>query len=126
MTIGMQLALLVARGRMTLEDLDAPTPVWAELERDRLRSGMPNLENGWPGRRSPAMRYPGAGEFRKPRNLAREWIEANQKTWEALMRQALEEEAQTAGIQAANDPASTPGRASGQAPSRVMESASRR
>jgi hypothetical protein len=122
MTIGMQLALLVARGRMTLEDLDAPTPVWAELERDRLRSGMPNLENGWPGRRSPAMRYPGACEFREPRNLAREWIEANQKTWEALMRQPLEEEDRTAGIKAAADLVSAPSCA----PSRAMDSASKR
>ncbi|MCP9841415.1 hypothetical protein KBY93_12335 [Synechococcus sp. J7-Johnson] len=88
---------------MTLEDLDQPTPAWEELERDRLRSGMPGLDKGWPGRRSPAMRYPGAGEQRRPRNLAREWIEDNPKQWEALMRQALEEEARTADIKAAAD-----------------------
>lgn len=104
----MQLALLVARGRMTLEDLDQPTPAWEELERDRLRSGMPGPGNGWPGRRSPAMRYPGAGEFRKPRNLAREWIEDNPKQWEALMLRALEEEARTAGTKAPADPVRAP------------------
>ena len=83
------LARLVARGLMTLEQLDAPTPAWAELESDRQRSGSSDLTQGWPGRRTPATRYPGAGNALTPRNLAREWIEANPKAWAAMCSQPL-------------------------------------
>lgn len=89
MRVGMQLALLVARGRLSLGDLDQPTPSWQQLERDRVRSAMVDLQAGWPGRRSPVMRYPAATPYR---NLAREWIEANPKEWQVLMQRALEEE----------------------------------
>lgn len=83
------LAWLVARGLMTLEHLDAPTPAWAELESDRQRSGSCEVTQGWPGRRTPATRYPGAGNAVAPRNLARQWIEANPKAWAAMCSQPL-------------------------------------
>lgn len=83
------LARLVARGLIRLEQLDAPTPAWAELERDRQCSASCDLCQGWPGRRTPATRYPGAGTAQAPRNLAREWIEANPKAWAAMLEQPL-------------------------------------
>ena len=83
------LARLVARGLISLEQLDAPTPAWAELESDRQRSGSSDLTQGWPGRRSPATHYPGAGTAQAPRNLAREWIEANPKAWAAMRSQPV-------------------------------------
>ena len=55
MSLGLQLAVLVARGLMSLEDLDVATPASRELERDRMRSGDGHHgPSGWPGRRSPA------------------------------------------------------------------------
>ena len=87
MSLGMQLAVLVARGLMGLEDLDVATPASRELERDRMRSGDGHHgPSGWPGRRSPAMRYPGAGCIQPVRNLAREWIAAHPGEWQALVR----------------------------------------
>ena len=88
MSLGLQLAVLVARGLMSLDDLDTATPASRELELDRMRSAT-DLEGhgGWPGRRSPAMRYPGAGCIQPVRNLAREWIAAHPREWEALVRQ---------------------------------------
>ena len=87
MSLGMQLAVLVARGLMGLEDLDVATPASRELERDRMRSGDGHHgPSGWPGRRSPAMRYPGAGCIQPVRNLAREWIAAHPREWQALVR----------------------------------------
>lgn len=83
------LARLVARGLIRLEQLDEPSPAWAELERDRQRSASCDLCQGWPGRRTPATRYPGAGSAEAPRNLAREWIDANPKAWAALLEQPL-------------------------------------
>jgi hypothetical protein len=83
------LARLVARGLIRLEQLDAPTPAWAELESDRQCSGSSDLYQGWPGRRTPATRYPGAGSTEAPRNLAREWIEANPKAWAAMLEPPL-------------------------------------
>ena len=88
-SVAQGLARLVARGLMTLEQLDAPTPAWAELESDRQRSASSDLSQGWPGRRSPATRYPGAGNAVAPRNLAREWIEANPKAWAAMLEPPL-------------------------------------
>ena len=87
MSLGLQLAVLVARGLMSLEDLDVATPASRELERDRMRSGDGHHgPSGWPGRRSPAMRYPGAGCIQPVRNLAREWIAAHPGEWQALVR----------------------------------------
>ena len=88
-SVGEGLARLVARGLISLEQLDAPTPAWAELESDRQRSGSSDLSQGWPGRRTPATRYPGAGSTQTPRNLAREWIEANPKAWAAMLEPPL-------------------------------------
>jgi hypothetical protein len=85
--VGEGLARMVARGLMTLEQLDQPTLGWAELERDRERSSSSALSEGWPGRRGPAMAYPGAGTARPVRNLAREWIEANPRAWAAMLEQ---------------------------------------
>lgn len=88
MSLGLQLAVLVARGLMSLDDLDTATPASRELELDRMRSATDlDGHGGWPGRRSPAMRYPGAGCIQPVRNLAREWIAAHPREWEALVRQ---------------------------------------
>ena len=87
MSLALQLAVLVARGLMSLEDLDVAPPASRELERDRMRSASDlGGHGGWPGRRSPAMRYPGAGCIQPVRNLAREWIAAHPREWQALVR----------------------------------------
>ncbi len=87
MSLALQLAVLVARGLMSLEDLDVAPPASRELERDRMRSATDHAgQGGWPGRRSPAMRYPGAGCIQPVRNLAREWIAAHPGEWQALLR----------------------------------------
>jgi hypothetical protein len=88
MSLGHQLAVLVARGLFSLEDLDVATPASRELELDRMRSGDGHHGHGggWPGRRGPAMRYPGAGCIQPVRNLAREWIAAHPGDWQALLR----------------------------------------
>ena len=86
MSLALQLAVLVARGLMSLEDLDVAPPASRELERDRMRSASDLGHGGWPGRRSPAMRYPGAGSIQPVRNLAREWIAAHPREWQALVR----------------------------------------
>lgn len=102
MSLGLQLAVLVARGLMSLDDLDTATPASRELELDRMRSAT-DLEGhgGWPGRRSPAMRYPGAGCIQPVRNLAREWIAAHPREW-----QVLQQHHQPAGPQVAGHVAS--------------------
>jgi len=87
MSLPLQLAVLVARGLMSLEDLDVAPPASRELERDRMRSATDHAgQGGWPGRRSPAMRYPGAGCIQPVRNLAREWIAGHPGEWQALLR----------------------------------------
>ena len=87
MSLALQLAVLVARGLMSLEDLDVAPPPSRDLERDRMRSASDlGGHGGWPGRRSPAMRYPGAGCIQPVRNLAREWIAAHPREWQALVR----------------------------------------
>lgn len=87
MSLALQLAVLVARGLMSLEDLDIAPPASRELERDRMRSATDHVgQGGWPGRLSPAMRYPGAGCIQPVRNLAREWIAAHPGEWQALLR----------------------------------------
>ncbi len=102
--LGLQLAALVARGLFSLEQLDELSPAQAELERDRRRSLVTDLATGWPGRRSPAMRYPAAGTVGAPRNLAREWIEAHPRDW-ALM---LEQTAAAAPVACQRDPEHEP------------------
>jgi hypothetical protein len=84
--LGEQLAGMVARGLMSLEDLDQPTPAWRELEEDRRRSLLADPSSGWPGRRTPAFPYPAAGSSRQLPNLARAWIEANHKAWQRLQQ----------------------------------------
>ena len=83
---------MVARGLVTLEQLDQPTPSWRELEQDRSRSLAADQIQGWPGRRVPAFRYPLAGTAQAPRNLAREWIGANQKAWTAMLEGLMAEQ----------------------------------
>ncbi len=84
-SVGEGLARMVARGLITVEQLDHPTLGWEALEQDRRRSLASDLSPGWPGRRTPAFRYPDAGRVRPLRNLAREWIAANPKAWAAIL-----------------------------------------
>jgi hypothetical protein len=81
MNIGRILAIGTLSGRWTLETFDKPSGQTAVLERDRKLS--------YSGGLGPAVRYPEAPPHR---NLAREWIEANPREWEALMSAALEQE----------------------------------
>ena len=83
MNIGRFLAVGTLAGRWTLETFDKPSGQTAVLERDRV------LSHGCGGL-GPVMRYPEAPAHR---NLAREWIAANPREWEALMSAALEQEA---------------------------------
>ena len=83
MNIGAFLAIGTLKGMWTLETFDKPSGQTAVIERDRI------LSHGCGGF-GPAMRYPEAPSHR---NLAREWIEANQREWEALMSAALDQEA---------------------------------
>jgi hypothetical protein len=83
MNIGCFLAVGTLKGLWTLETFDKPSGQSAVLERDRV------LSHGCGGF-GPVMRYPEAPPHR---NLAREWIEANPREWEALMSAALEQEA---------------------------------
>ncbi len=82
---GLVLARGVARGLWTLNDLDQPTSSFRRIEADRHRSASPvtgiSLYEPKPG---PTVRYPGAGTTWPWRNLAREWIAANPREWEAL------------------------------------------
>jgi len=86
--IGRTLAVGTLQGRWTLEDLDQPAPYYEQQERDRARSATPSP----PGRGLPTLRYPDAGTMHRPRNLAREWIEANPREWVELMEQHLDAE----------------------------------
>jgi len=85
MNIGRFLAVGTLKGLWTLETFDKPSGRTHTdmLERDRV------LSHGCGGL-GPAMRYPEAPPHR---NLAREWIEANQQEWQALLSAALEQEA---------------------------------
>ena len=94
MTVARMLAIGTLRGLWTLEDLGAWSPSSDELEADRRRSELPQATApGMTGHSRPVMRYPHAGQYRHPRNLAREWIDANQQEWQALLSEALEREA---------------------------------
>jgi hypothetical protein len=84
-TIGRRLAIGALQGHWTLEQLDAPSSSFDQLERDRARSATPSA----PGRGLPTMRYPHAGTVGRPRNLAREWIAANANEWTELMQAHL-------------------------------------
>ena len=83
MSVGRLLAIGTLKGLWTLETFDKPSGHTAMLERDRV------LSHGCGGF-GPVMRYPEAPPHR---NLAREWIEANQQEWQALLSAALEQEA---------------------------------
>lgn len=86
--VGETLARGVIKGLWTLEAIDRPSPGWHEVEQDRARSAVPrDTRNPNDTRSVPTQRYPDAGTYRKPRNLAREWIAANPQQWE-LMRDA--------------------------------------
>jgi hypothetical protein len=88
------LAIGTLRGLWALEDLDAWSASSDDLEADRRRSELPQATApGMTGHSRPVMRYPYAGQYRHPRNLAREWIEANPQEWQALLSEALEKEA---------------------------------
>ena len=93
--VGRTLALQVSKGFFTLEDLDTPSPGYQAIERDReasrnpcdwsdpsqkRRHACPDGEDYWSFPR-PTIAYPPAKPFR---NLAREWIAANPKEWEAM------------------------------------------
>ena len=85
MNIGRLLAVGTLSGKWNLETFDNPSGQSAILERDRALSHSC-------GGFGPAMRYPPAPPHR---NLAREWIKANPREWEALMNAALEQEVTT-------------------------------
>ena len=74
------LARGIAAGYWTLQDLDSPSPAFASLETDRVRSAHPIQ----PGYNSPTMKYPLAGTRLQSRNLAREWIDAHPEQWAAM------------------------------------------
>lgn len=83
--IGKTLAKGHASGLWTLEQLDKRSPGWHEIEQDRVKSAMPrDIRNPHDHRMTPALPYPDAGTYRKPRNLAREWIAAHPEEWEAM------------------------------------------
>jgi hypothetical protein len=89
--IGKTLASGHASGLWTLEALDKPSPGWDEIEQDRVKSAVArDLRNPHDRRMVPALPYPDAGSYRKPRNLAREWIAAHPEEWEAMRTGAAE------------------------------------
>jgi hypothetical protein len=93
-TVARMLAIGTLKGLWALEHLDAWSPSSDELEADRRRSDLPQATvQGMTGHNRPVMRYPHAGQYRHPRNLAREWIEAHPQEWQALLSEALESEA---------------------------------
>jgi hypothetical protein len=93
-TLARFLAIGTLKGLWTLEDLDAWSPSSDELEAARRRSELPQATvQGMTGHSRPVMKYPDAGSYRHPRNLAREWIEAHQQEWQGLLSEALEQEA---------------------------------
>ena len=93
---GKTLAAMVAKGLCTLESLDTPSPGYQLTEKSRTDSRDPldytNEKHKVPyynrdGEASytyprPTIEYPAAPQFR---NLAREWIEANPKEWQAML-----------------------------------------
>lgn len=100
--VGYLLACGVVKGLWSLDQLDKPSPGWDEIEKDRVRSAMPrDTRNPHDLRRVPAMRYPDAGTYSKPRNLAREWIAANPEQWAAMEAgEPLESDLQAIGTPA--------------------------
>jgi hypothetical protein len=92
-TLARFLAIGTLKGLWTLEDLDARSPASDELEAARRRSEAPQATvQGMTGHNRPVMRYPNAGQYHLPRNLAREWIEAHPQEWQALLSEALDRE----------------------------------
>jgi hypothetical protein len=96
-SVGETLARMVAGGLCTLEDLDKPSPGWAEVERSRVLSQDPcdftdpyqrvpvkvgdEMHYSYP---RPTMKYPAREPYR---NLARDWIAANPRKWAAMTNQ---------------------------------------
>jgi len=78
--VGRLLARYALQGLITLEDLDTPPPGWSRLEADRAAANARSQRTA----RRPV--YPPAQPWR---NLAREWIEAHPREWEAMVRDAL-------------------------------------
>lgn len=92
--IGKILAMGVLLDRWSLEDLDEPPPQWAALERDRVRSIHPVDLSMPPSlrQRGPVLPCPGAGSVTPYRNLARDWIAANPREWEAMMQDRFQQQ----------------------------------
>lgn len=88
------LAIGALKGLWTLEQLDAPSPGWKEIEDDRVRSALPADPTMPPElrRRGPVFSYLSAGTRLPYRNLAREWIEAHPTEWVELLREHAEGE----------------------------------
>lgn len=83
----------VLMGYWTVEHLDRPSPAWAEIEHDRVRSVVPrDTRNPHDLRKVPAMKYTNAGTVRPFRNLVREWIEKHPKEWELMVAEQAEKE----------------------------------
>ena len=96
-SLGKSLATMVAKGLVTLQQLDEPSDGWKEIERSRLAAQTPldpydpTQKVPWYNRDHesyetyplPTQKVPAT----RPayRNLAREWIAANQKEWVQLL-----------------------------------------
>lgn len=81
--VGRILAKGTLHGRWSVESLDTPTPGWKLLENDRRSAITSATRNG---------RSPNCPPMTPFRNLAREWIEANEKEWHAMLAEALDQE----------------------------------
>ena len=97
-SVGETLARMVANGLCTLEQLDKPSPGWADVERSRELSQDPcdftNPAHRVPCQTTEAGTYYGYPRptikysAREPyRNLARDWIAANSKKWAEMTNQ---------------------------------------
>lgn len=75
LALGRPLALGTLRGLWTLEDFDRPSP--------GVRSQLPGAAKARRGRSLPPPEH---------RNLAREWIAANDREWNETLRLSLETE----------------------------------
>ena len=109
-SLGKSLATMVAKGLVTLRQLDEPSDGWKEIERSRIAAQSP-LDPHNPTQKVPWYNrdHQAYETFPLPtqkvpatrpayRNLAREWIAANKKEWVQLLEthgkkiQALEEQ----------------------------------
>jgi hypothetical protein len=93
MTLGRFLAAGTLDGRWNLAHFDHHSPETHLLELDRERSAAPQPSSAViSGYNRPVMRYPRAGEYIHPTNIARDWIEANPAEWQSMLSDALERE----------------------------------